>query len=150
MSAAAVPGIQTQRRANYRIKADWWVRIHVPWEVATQLVDISLSGARFMGELPCTPGVPLSFVLEVPDIGDVPFDAEVVWVGSGASGVRFTGVNNQRSELLREALLAEERKLLREKAHPAPEIWHRYGGEDTPDPMRAEGLEPPRAKPTGT
>jgi hypothetical protein len=125
MSSAAVAAAveAAQRRENYRIQTDWWVRINVPWQVTTQIMDISLSGARFVGELPCTPGVPIGFALEVPGAGDVPFTAEVVWITQGQTGVRFTDVPGKRAQILREALVAEERRILRERCHPVPEAW---------------------------
>ncbi len=143
--------IGAAKRRHHRIKTDWWVRINVPWEVSTQIVDISLSGARFKGELPCTPGVPIAFALEVPGIGDVPFTADVVWVRHGASGVQFTGVTGSRAKLLREALLEEERRVLRERCHPASPMWEAVEDleivDEVTDRMRAEGLEPTRPKP---
>jgi len=115
---------EAQRRENYRVPTDWWVRINVPWEVTTQLADISLSGARFHGELPCTPGVPIGFALEVPKVGDVPFTAEVVWIRRGQTGVRFTDVPGKRAQLLREALVDEERRILAARCHPVPAAWN--------------------------
>jgi hypothetical protein len=110
-------------RENFRVQTDWWVRINVPWEVATQVMDISLSGARLVGELPCTPGIPIGFALEVPGVGDVPFTADVVWIGNGESGVRFTDVPGKRAQILREALVDEERRILRDRCHPVPDAW---------------------------
>ncbi len=125
---SASPAAQTELEAaklreNFRVQTDWWVRINVPWEVATQIMDISLSGARLLGELPCTPGVPIGFALEVPGVGDVPFTAEVVWIRSGESGVRFTDVPGKRAQILREALVDEERRILRERCRPVPQAW---------------------------
>jgi c-di-GMP-binding flagellar brake protein YcgR len=140
VTAAALAEVvaNAQRRENYRIRTDWWVRVNVPWKLTTQLVDISLSGARFMGELPCTPGVPIGFALEVPGAGDVPFSAEVVWIGRGETGVRFTDVPGKRAQLLREALLAEERRVLRDRVHTVPGAWKNSYVESDEDVGRVE------------
>jgi PilZ domain len=123
-SPAALAELEAAKlRENYRVQTDWWVRINVPWEVATQVLDISLSGARLVGELPCTPGVPIGFALEVPGVGDVPFTAEVMWIRSGESGVRFTDVPGKRAQILREALIDEERRILRDRCRPVPPAW---------------------------
>ncbi len=142
------------RRRHHRIKTDWWVRVNVPWEVSTQVVDISLSGARFKGELPCTPGVPIAFALEVPGVGDVPFTADVVWVRHGASGVQFTGVTGSRAKMLREALLEEERRVLRERCHPVSAMWEAVEDLEIVDEMTEQsaggGTRTPKAEATGT
>lgn len=123
-SAARQAIQEAQRRENYRVQTDWWVRINVPWEVTTQIADISLSGARLIGELPCTPGVPIGFALEVPNVGDVPFTADVVWVRKDHTGLRFTDIPGKRAQLLREALVDEERRILAERCHPVPSAWN--------------------------
>jgi len=122
-----------QRRENYRVPTDWWVRLNIPMDLTTQIADISLSGARFIGELPCTPGVPIGFALEVPGVGDVPITADVVWVHKGHTGVRFTDVVGKRAQLLREALIDEERRILAEKCHPVPTAWDNSYVEVAPD-----------------
>ncbi len=141
-------------RKHHRIKTDWWVRINVPWEVSTQVIDISLGGAQLTGELPCTPGVPIGFALEVPGVGDVPFTAEVVWISKGASGIRFTGVTGSRAKLLREALLDEERRILRERCHPVGPIWEAVEDLEIVDELTEDsaggGTRTPTAEATGT
>ena len=59
----------------------------------------------------------------MPGVGDVPFTAEVVWIRRGETGVRFTDVPGKRAQLLREALVDEERRILAERCHPVPTAW---------------------------
>lgn len=116
MDAPQTSGARSvQRRANFRVKTKLWARIHLPMKMTVQLVDLSLGGARFDRELPCTPGVPLAFAIEVPELGDVAVTGTVVWTDSeaGTTGVQFTEMVGERAKPLQEALLAEERRNLR-------------------------------------
>lgn len=96
-----------QLREHARSRSNLWARINLPMTMSVQLVDISLGGARFARELPCTPGVPIAFVLEVPGLGKVPITATVVWVDDSGTGVRFTGMAGERADALRQRLMAE-------------------------------------------
>jgi PilZ domain len=108
-----------QRRIHYRQDTDMFARINVPWEMTVQLVDISIAGARFDRQLPCTPGIPIQFVIEVPSMGDVPILGTVVWMHDGNCGVRFDMILGQKGKALEAELLEQERKHLKTRAHPA-------------------------------
>jgi hypothetical protein len=107
-----------QRRIHYRQNTDMFARVHVPWEATVQLIDISIAGARFDRHLPCTPGVPIQFVIEVPKLGDVPIVGTVVWMKDGHCGVRFDTILGQKGKALEAELLEQERKHLSTRAHP--------------------------------
>jgi hypothetical protein len=107
-----------QRRINYRQNTDMFARIHVPWEVTVQLVDISIAGARFDRQLPCSPDIPIQFVIEVAKLGDVPVVGTIVWMKDGHCGVRFDTILGQKGKALEAELLEQERKHLATRAHP--------------------------------
>ena len=121
-----------QRRVHYRQNTDMFARIHVPWEVTVQLVDISIAGARFDRQLPCSPDVPIQFVIEVPKLGDVPVVGTVVWMKDGHCGVRFDTILGQKGKALEAELLEQERKHLATRAHPTKVPGAPADGTDAP------------------
>jgi hypothetical protein len=107
-----------QRREAFRVGMRMAVLVDRPMELTCELVDISFLGARFSVELPCTPGIVISFRLEVPTYGAtskptvIPLRAEVVRVEGGQTGVRFIDLSPEMSRTIKELVLAQERRLL--------------------------------------
>jgi PilZ domain len=121
-----------QRRIHYRQNTDMFARIHVPWEVTVQLVDISIAGARFDRQLPCSPDIPIQFVIEVPALGDVPVVGTVVWMKDGHCGIKFDTILGQKGKALEAELLEQERKHLATRAHPTKVPGAPDDGSDAP------------------
>jgi hypothetical protein len=94
------------------------VYVDEPMELYCELVDISVLGLRFDRELPCTPGVTITFRLEIPTYGATPkpeeieLFAEVLRIDGGFTGLRFVRLELDQTRAVRELVHGHQRRLL--------------------------------------
>lgn len=134
MSATTLPTINNrrqrpslprgeQRRAAFRINLRMPVHVDTRTELRCELRDVSFTGVGFDRELPATPGVEVSFSLELPTYGAalvptaIALQAEVVRVGQGRTGLRFVDLDHEQSRAIHELVATQQRKIL--AARPA-------------------------------
>ena len=109
---------EVQRREAFRVGMRVAIHIESPMKMFCELVDISVLGARFDRELPCTPGVKIRFLMELPSYGagtkpdELELAAEVVRVHYGATGVRFVDLNKEQSRAVSDLVGQRQRMIL--------------------------------------
>lgn len=107
-----------QRREAFRVGMRVAVHVESPMQMYAELVDISVLGARLDRELTCTPGVKISFLLELPNYGaslkpeELALQAEVVRVQHGHTGLRFTDLTPEQSRAVNELVNQRQRMIL--------------------------------------
>jgi hypothetical protein len=94
------------------------VYLDSPMQLFCELVDMSVLGARFDRELPCTPGIRIRFRIHIPAYGASPepeeleLTAEVVRVEYGDTGVRFVELDGEQARAVRRVVSERQRALL--------------------------------------
>ncbi len=84
-----------QRRKAFRVDMRMPAYIVSPFELYCEVQDISVLGVRFDREFPCTPGIVVDIVIEVPNFGasleleKIELDATVVRTAEGMTAVEF-------------------------------------------------------------
>jgi PilZ domain len=107
-----------QRRDAFRILMKMPVHIDSPMQLYCELIDMSVLGARFDRELPCTPGVKIRFRLVIPSYGATPdpleleLRAEVMRVDDHNTGIRFIELTTGEARAVRELVQGQQRRLL--------------------------------------
>jgi c-di-GMP-binding flagellar brake protein YcgR len=107
-----------QRRAAFRIRMKMPVHVDEPMQLYCELVDISVLGARLDRELPCTPGVKVTFRVVIPSYGatrdlvEVELRAEVMRTDKGGTGIRFVEMSHGDARAVREMVHGQQRRLL--------------------------------------
>jgi PilZ domain len=107
-----------QRREAFRIRMKMPVHVDEPMELYCELVDISVLGARLDRELPCTPGVIVTFRVVIPSYGatrdlvEVELRAEVMRVDRHSTGIRFVEMTHGDARAVRELVHGQQRRLL--------------------------------------
>jgi hypothetical protein len=107
-----------QRREAFRIRMNMPVHVDAPMQLYCELVDISVLGARFDRELPCTSGVKVTFRVVIPSYGatrdllELQLLAEVMRVDEGSTGVRFVEMTHGEARAVRELVHGQQRRLL--------------------------------------
>ena len=104
----AAPAFAGQRRKRYRVSTQLWARIEQPTTMETQLLDLSLDGARLNRRVFFPRGTELQLVIELPGLVEFALTAEIVWLQDAATGIRFTNVSEHQAETLRKTLMREE------------------------------------------
>ena len=107
-----------QRRDVFRISMNMPVHVDAPMQLYCELLDISVLGARFDRELPCTPGVKVSFRLVIPSYGatrdllELDLRGEVMRVADRNTGIRFIEMKQGEARAVRDMVQAQQRRLL--------------------------------------
>jgi hypothetical protein len=107
-----------QRRDVFRIRMNMPVHVDAPMQLYCELLDISVLGARLDRELPCTPGVKVSFRLVIPSYGatrdllELELRGEVMRVADRNTGVRFIEMKQGEARAVRDMVQAQQRRLL--------------------------------------
>jgi hypothetical protein len=107
-----------QRREAFRIGMNLPVYVDEPMELYCELVDISVLGLRFDRELPCAPGIMITFRLEIPTYGATPkpeqleLFGEVLRLEAGFTGLRFRRLELEQMRAVRELVNGYQRLLL--------------------------------------
>jgi c-di-GMP-binding flagellar brake protein YcgR len=107
-----------QRREAFRIRMKMPVHIDEPMQLYCELVDISVLGARLDRELPCTPGVIMTFRVVIPSYGatrdlvEIELRAEVMRVDRDSTGIRFVEMTHGDARAVRELVHGQQRRLL--------------------------------------
>jgi c-di-GMP-binding flagellar brake protein YcgR len=125
-----------QRREAFRVGMHLSVHVESPMKMYCELVDISILGARFDRELPCTPGVKIRFLLEIPNYGvdkpeELELRGEVVRVNGGNTGLRFVELTIEQTRAVRDLVNEQQRMILaalranREKPLSDGPYWYR-------------------------
>jgi c-di-GMP-binding flagellar brake protein YcgR len=107
-----------QRREAFRVRMNMPVHVDSPMKLYCEVVDISVLGVRFDRDLPCTPGVNITFRIVIPSYGatldlvEFELGAEVVRVGDHSTGVRFVEMTPGEARAIRELVHAHQRAQL--------------------------------------
>jgi len=94
------------------------VHVDAPLEIFCELRDVSFTGVGFDRELPCTPGIEVSFSLELPTYGaalvasSILLQAEVVRVEMGHTGLRFVDLDREQTRAVHELVTTQQRMML--------------------------------------
>jgi c-di-GMP-binding flagellar brake protein YcgR len=108
-----------QRRAAFRVELTLPVWVEYPVERDCQLVDISVLGARFNAELPCSPGSTSEFLLVTEEYGTVPIAGEVVRVSDGETAVKFIRLEHDAERAVTQMVNAEQRRKIKSRVNVA-------------------------------
>jgi hypothetical protein len=106
------------RRAACRVTMPMHVHVESPVQMFCELRDISVIGAAFDRELPCTPGIGIDFIFEVPTYGaslkpeSIKMHAEVVRVEDGVTGVRFSDLRGEEAKQIVRLVYDQQRRIL--------------------------------------
>jgi hypothetical protein len=94
------------------------VHVDAPMQLYCELVDISVLGARLDRELPCTPGVRVTFRIVIPSYGatrdliELELCAEVMRTDPHSTGLRFVEMTHGEARAVRELVHGQQRRLL--------------------------------------
>jgi hypothetical protein len=110
-------GLGIQHRQAFRVRMHLPVHVESPMHTYCETLDMSVLGARFDRDLPCTPGVEIGFTLEIPNYGvdrprELQLQAEVVRVREGDTGVRFVDLTPDQNRAVRELVNEQQRMIL--------------------------------------
>lgn len=108
-----------QKRGAVRLEMRLPVEITHPFVRAGHTANLSVTGVLLDFEVPCSPGVALSFTLALPDgqslalTGVVVRQTEGLFANQGQTGVELSARQGAQAQMLRDLIAQEQRRILR-------------------------------------